>query len=241
MGNESGVWIMHGIRESSPDCIHSSDELIEYIRKVGFLPLFRNEVSGFSVEEHTSPYYWWTGNEEKDPWEWRRILAESKQVVYGKFFNRKAGFLSLDYLPYFANWRRNGYDFDVLWDDQKASYREKKIMDCFEEKKEIFSYELRNTAGFGKTGEKNFEGTVTSLEMRLYLVNSDFRQRRNKYGFPYGWHIAVYAMPESLWGYDTVTSAYEEEPETSGSRIWDRMRQLYPDASEEQIRQILKF
>lgn len=241
MGNESGAWIMHGVRENSPDCIHTSDQLIDYINEVGFLPLFKNSVPGFSVEEHTSPYYWWTENEEKDPWEWRRILAESKKVAYGKFFGRKAGFISLDFLPYFANWRRDGYDFDVLWDDQKASYREKKIMDRFEEATEFYSYELRSAAGFGKNGEKNFEGTVTGLEMRMYLVRSNFKQRRNKYGIPYGWHIAVYATPESLWGYDLLTSAYDEEPGASGERILNTMRSLYPSAAEKQILQILKF
>ena len=42
MGNESGEWIMHGMKWDNPDCIHSVDEAIKYINEFGFLPLFKN-------------------------------------------------------------------------------------------------------------------------------------------------------------------------------------------------------
>lgn len=73
-------------------------------------------------------------------------------------------------------------------------------------------------AGFGKNGEKNFEGTITDLQMRTYLVMRDFRRKRNKAGFEYGWPIAVYSTPEKIWGYDLVTSAYKEKPEESAKK-----------------------
>ena len=43
MGNESGTWIMYGVSREDPECIHTVDEAVEYINKVGFLPLFKNE------------------------------------------------------------------------------------------------------------------------------------------------------------------------------------------------------
>ena len=55
MENESGEWIMHGMKWDNPDCIHSVDEAIEYINEVGFLPLFKNDIDGFSLEERTVP------------------------------------------------------------------------------------------------------------------------------------------------------------------------------------------
>ena len=69
-----------------------------------FLPLFANETEGFSAEEHVSRDYWRTGIVEEDPWEW---------------------------LPYFANARRDGYDFDARWADGLADRREKIIMDFY--------------------------------------------------------------------------------------------------------------
>ncbi len=124
MGNENGVWIMHGLPASDPNCIRSPQQLEDYIDEVGFLPLFKNEIPGFSVEEHTQPGYWWSGDRERDPWEWRGIVAAGDRAAYGKFFNKKAGFISKAWLPYFINCRRDGYDFDARWEDEKASYRQ---------------------------------------------------------------------------------------------------------------------
>ena len=111
MGNESGEWIMHGMKWDNPDCIHSVDEAIKYINEFGFLPLFKNEIDGFSLEERTVPEYWWSDNPETDPWMWRAIIARRHDIVYGKFFDKKAGFISKKWLPVFANYRRDGYDY----------------------------------------------------------------------------------------------------------------------------------
>lgn len=137
MANEHGEWIMHGVEEHDPCCIKSVDKLIQYINEVGFLPLFKNEIPGFSVEERTVAKYWWSGYTERDPWEWREIVAGSGKVAYGKFFDKKAGFISKEWFPCFANYRRNGYNFDARWDDELASIRSKKIMDCFEPDTEL--------------------------------------------------------------------------------------------------------
>ena len=94
-------------------------------------------------------------------------------------------------------------------------------------------------AGFGKDGAKGFEGIITGQQMQLYLCVRDFRQRKNKRGEAYGWPIAVYATPEYLWGYDYVTSAYKEPPETSVRRIADHMRDFCPIATPKQIRRVI--
>lgn len=242
MANESGTWIMYGVSEDDPECIHTVEEAMEYVDKVGFLPLFKNEIPGFSLEERTVPDYWWSGDALRDPWEWREIIAKSGMIAYGKFFDKKAGFISREWIPYFANHRRDGYDFDALWEDEKASVRQKKIMDLFAEDNsdaELYSFEVKQKAGFGKEGEKNFEGTITDLQMKLYLVNRDFRLRKNKKGQEYGWAIAVYSTPEHLFGYNHVTSAYKESPKESGKRIVQHMNAIYPIASAEQIRKVL--
>lgn len=240
MAVEEGKWIVYGVDESDPCCIHTVQELMKYIDEIGFLPLFKNDIPGFSVEERTVPDYWWSEQAERDPWIWREIIAGSGMVAYGKFFDKKAGFISKKWFPYFANYRRDGYDFDALWDDEKAPLRQKKIMDLFEdEKTELYSFEVKKRAGFGKGGEKNFEGTVTNLQMQMYLCMRDFRQKKNKAGESYGWPIAVYARPESLWGYDYATSAYGETPQESGRRIVQHMRNEYPIATAAQIQKVI--
>ena len=240
MAKESNTWIMYGVAQDDPECIRTVEEAITYINEVGFLPLFKNRIPGFSLEERTVPDYWWTGDVLRDPWEWREIIARSQKVAYGKFFDKKAGFISREWFPYFANCRRDGYDFDALWDDEKASRRQKKIMDLFEgEDTELYSFEVKQKAGFGKDGEKNFEGTITGLQMQTYLCIRDFRQRKNKSGAGYGMDVAVYSKPEYLWGYEHVTSAYREEPLESAGRIAKHMRDIYPIAAAEQILKVL--
>ena len=242
MGNESGTWVMYGVDWEDPECIHTVDEAIEYINKIGFLPLFKNEIPGFSLEERTVSKFWWSDDIEHDPWAWREVIARSGKIAYGKFFNKKAGFISKEWLPYFVNYRRDGYDFDALWDDEKASRRQKKIMDLFVEENvdaELYSSEVKQRAGFVKGGEKNFEGTVTDLQMRMYLCMRDFRQRKNKKGEEYGWPIAIYSTLEHLFGYDYVTSAYREQPEESWERIVNYLNDVYPIAKEKDIQRVI--
>ena len=232
-------WVARALRSDRPDRIKSPAELTALVKRDGFLPLFANGVEGFSVEERTFARDWWSDDPDRDPWEWRKLLADAGEVAYGKFFAGKAGFVSLEWLPYFANWRRDGYDFDALWSDGKADRREKLIMDLFADGGELYSNEMKRLAGFG-TVVKNFEGALTALQHRFYLTVRDFRQRSNKKGEPYGWPIAVYSTPESRWGYGLLSSAYSEPPETSRERIFTRVRELYPGASERRIREILK-
>ena len=178
-----------------------------------------------------------------DPWIWREIIARSGKVAYGKFFDKKAGFISLEWLPVFANYRREGYDFDARYEDGKAPRKHKMIMNNFLDDKmdsELLSNQLKVMSGFGKDGEKGFDGAVTTLMMQLYLCNSDFRKRTNKKGQDYGWNVASYCTPEHLWGYDTVTASYKEDPKVSWERIVEHMHEFYPIAADKQIRKELK-
>lgn len=239
MEEADGKWILHGVQKDDPQCIRTIEELIAYIDQMGFVPLFRNEIPGFSVEEHTVSEDWWSGNIERDPWEWRALIARSGKIAYGKFFGKKAGFISKEWIPYFANYRRNGYDFDALWEDKKASRISKKIMDLFSEDTELFSFEMKRQTGFGKNGEKNFEGVISNLQMQTYLCVRDFRKKKSKEGKEYGWAVAVYAMPERIWGYDYVTSSYGETPQESYARLQNNIASKFPDIEITQIERLL--
>ena len=218
--------------------LRTSEDLFSAVENEGFLPLFSSGIRGFSVEDRTPFGGWWTGIADTDPWEWRITAARSGAVAYGKFFDGRAGFISLKWFPAFANWKRDGYDFDALYEDGKATLRQKKVMDLFMNGEERFSFEAKRLAGFGKDGEKNFEGIVTGLEKSSYLVIKDFRRRVNKKGGEYGWHIAVLSSPEGIWGYDAVTSAYDEDPADSARRIMEHIASYYPSASEEEIMKV---
>ena len=252
----NGEWYMDGLDWEDEGCLHSSDELLEVIESVGFLPLFGNAIQGFSVENMTATSYWWCGDADVDPWEWRGILARTGKVAYGKFFGNKAGFISKKWFPYFANYRRAGYDFDALYQDGKAGYKEKLLMDLFvpedtdmwdvktqELEKQgcassLYTHEMKDKAGFGKGGEKNFEGTLSRLQMQTYLTVKDFKPRLNKKGEEYGWAVAIMTPPEYLWGYKFVTGRYNESPGESLDKIVKQIRKHF-DCDENLIRKFL--
>ena len=241
MSTENGAWYIKGLEYDDPGCLHSPRELIEYVKRVGFLPLFGNDIPGFSVEEHTWTMGWWSGDADDDPWEWREQTARSREVAYGKFFCKKAGFISLEWLPYFANCRRDGYDFDSLYDEGLVNARSKRIMDIFADREGgwkdelIFSTEVKKLAGFGKEGAKNFPGILTDLQMQLYLVVVDFKRRQNKRGGEYGMPVSLLLPTEAVWGYAAVTAAYSESPEDSARRIAAQIRKHWTSADEKAI------
>ena len=240
----NGEWYMNCCEADDPECLHSAADLKKLIRKVGFLPLFSNEVPGFSVEEHTTVESWWCGDPEEDPWEWRIVLSNDPGIAYGKFFGKKAGYVSKKWFPVFANYRRNGYDFEALVGDELASFRARKIMEALEYDEELrslemLSFELKEKAGFGKGGEKNFDGVLAELQMQTFLIMSDFRQKVNKKGERYGWHIAALETPETKWGYDYLASGYKEDPAESWKRILKQVKKYYPGAEDIQYFSLL--
>ena len=231
---------MKGCDPEEPFALHKVEDLALLIHTIGFLPLFSNTIPDFSVEERVPANVWWTGDRETDPWEWRMILARDPEIAYGKFFNRTAGFISKSIFPSFANYRRNGYNFYALFEDELASFRAKKVMDVFaldEEAvgKELLTNEVKEFAAV----DKNFQGVLTDLQMQTYLIQSDFRQRKNRKGQPYGWHIAAVETPETKWGRAFVTSAYHEDTEASWRKLSERVKQHFPSATEEAIRKNL--
>lgn len=74
-------WIMKGLAWDNPLRIRTWQELVSWVNEVGFLPLFRNGVPGFSVEEHVSADFWWTGEAPADSWQ--RIAGRVRECFPG--------------------------------------------------------------------------------------------------------------------------------------------------------------
>lgn len=239
MDTIDGVWYMKGCGRRDPSCLHSPAELLALVREIGFLPLFSNEVEGFSVEEHTPAEDWWIDDPARDPWAWRQILAEEDGVAYGKFFDKKAGFVSREWFPDFANYRRDGYDAEGLYEDGKMKHRNRQVLDALEPDEgarglSLLSCELKKKAGV----TKGFEGAVTELQMQTFLIVEAFRQKRNKLGIPYGWHVSALETPETKWGYDFV-NGYSGTPEEALERIEAQVKRFFPQAGEKEIRKVI--
>jgi len=235
-----GKWTMEGLDRSDTRRIKTVDELKKHINNVGFLPFFKGGIDGFSLEELTVGDSWWSGDIAEDPWMWRAVIAEEGDMAYGKLFRGKAGFISREWFPIFAAYRRDGYDFDSRYEDGLVSRRQKKLIDVLNEYDRLPSYELKKLAGFGKEGEKNFDGTISELQMKTYVIIRSFRRKRNKKNEEYGWAVADYMLSENLYGAEHVRSAYGMSATEAKDKIIGHLLKLFPNTNINEAEKLIK-
>ena len=220
--------------------ISTKRDLEEAVESVGFLPYFKNQIPGFSIEEHVSPRAWFSS--EEGVWEWKGPVIRETGCAYGKFFRGKAGFISRACFTDFANFRRDGYDFDARWDDGLASFREKELYDLIERNCPALSRDLKKEGDYGKNGKKGFEQLSTELQRKCYVLISDFRYDVDRDGNRRGWGNAEYATPEQFFGPAFRASVYEKTPEESLDAVVCSLMRIGPvfRAGEETVRKWIR-
>lgn len=225
------------------DWIRSQQDLVDRIRAYGFLPFFGNEIPGFSIEEHTPRELWYNGSvdgrDDWPVWDWKGPVIQTGTCAYGKFFQKKAGYVSLEWLPDFCNARRNGMDLDEAYEAGGVFYKDKAVYDAVRTFGAILTPHLKYQCNFRKGGSTGFDSVVTRLQMQTYLCIADFVYREDRFGKPYGWGVAQYALPEQVLGYDFTRSAYRRAPEESRDRLLDHMKRILPDAGEKALLKLI--
>ena len=221
--------------------IKSMNDLTALIDEVGFVPFFENEIEGFSIEEHIDPKCWYGGSDGFwDAWEWKGPVINQMKCAYGKFLKGKAMYISSKWFPDFANFRRDGYDFDARYDDGLASYHDKVLYELLDANAPILSKPLKKMGDYGKGGKKGYDTMITRLQKQCYVVISDFKYATDKLGNQYGWGIAEYSTPEKFFGKKFRDNVYKRKPEESYERVFKQFKKILPEADEEMIKRILK-
>ena len=220
--------------------IKSIKDLTDAIGKYGFLPFFANSIEGFSVEEHIAPECWYHSDSgEWQAWEWKGPVIRETGCAYGKFFEKKACYVSAEWFPDLANHRRDGYDFDARYDDGLAQYRDKLLYDLADANAPVLSKELKALGNYRKGGNKGFDTVISRLQAQCYLVISDFVYMRDKNGEPYGWGVAEYSTPEKLMGSAFCDRVYSRTPQESFERLLRHFWELFPDADDRTLKKFI--
>ena len=219
--------------------IRTKKNLKDAIEAFGFVPLFANFIKGFSIEEHVSPDAWWNSDEEWKVWVWKGPVINELKCAYGKFFNKKAVFISKKWFYDFANYRRNGYDFDAAFEDGLISQRERELYYLIQNKQPVTSKILKQFIGYKKNLKAEFEKIISKLQDRCYIVTNDFKYLQDKYGNNYGWGVAEYSTPEKFFGKIFSNNVYKRTPEESYIKIFNHLKQILPEASDKAIKKIL--
>jgi hypothetical protein len=228
--------------------IHSKDELIQAVQTFGIVPYFSNPIPGFSLEERCDPRVLWSDTGDNS-WAWKGPVIQSARCAYGKFFFKKAAYVSLDVFLDLANYRRDGYDFDARFEDGLAKYKEQYLYNIIASRHSILSKDAKAVGGYIKPKvkgpdqwepRKGFDTSITKLQMQCYVLTSDFEYEIDRNGNFYGWGIARYATPEEFYGKYFTSRVYKRTPEESFRKILKHMKKILPDVPEEQLIRFLR-
>lgn len=218
--------------------ISSIEDLEQAVQELGFLPYFANSIPGFSIEEHVAPNAWFS--DEPGTWEWKGPVINELNCAYGKFFEKKAVYISKDWFPDFANYRRDGYDFDSRFEDGLAAYRDRTLYDLVKGEGPVLSKRLKYLGNYRKGGNRGFDTVINRLQAQCYVLISDFVYMTDKNGKEYGWGVAEYSTPEQFMGRDFTEKVYQRSPEESYARICEHLHEILPDASDQAIRKLIR-
>ena len=222
--------------------VGSSVDMESFVLENGFMPFFSCGIPGFSIEENTPAELWFSADDD-GPWEWKGPVIREGHCAYGKMFCRKAGFVSLEWLPDMINYRRSKR---YAKDDDTAALDDAVLQTIMSEDGATVK-ELRRMLGFVKgrgrradcglvdsmpdCGKVSLEPILTRLMMSMRVVISDFEYNIDRHGNPYGWGVARYALPETLYGRLDV----RRTPEESFDRICSHLARRLPSVAEDKI------
>lgn len=233
-----------------PFIIDSRESLEKAAEAFGLLPFFPNNIRGLSVEEMCAPGRLFGGNYDEGCWEWKGPVIRKRTTAYGKFFRRKAGFISLDLLPDFLNYRRTSYTV-------RPGTTEELLLDIIRENDSLSSTELKNLI-FGKKGRttwdeipdsinnqiaksksKSLETPLQRLQMGGWIIISDFEYKKTKNGERYGWGVARYSTPELIFG-ELIENIKEKTPSQSLDNIISSVKKRFPSSTRRSLEILLK-
>ena len=216
--------------------IHNANELMNLIQEIGFLPLLYSGIGGFSAEEMVDAdcrYVVYDDGWDWPLWKWKGPIVTEGSCVYGKFFDKKAGFVSREWWPDLYNWRRHACPAPAPGSVEEA------VLMTLREQGSLITRELRAACGFnGPKMRSRFDGYVTRLQMACRIVTQDFVYPRDKHNREYGWGWALLTTPEQLLGKEDCLC--DRTPEESLERILEHLKAFLPEASEQQLMKLIK-
>lgn len=216
--------------------IYSATGMMNLIQEVGFLPLLDSGINGFSAEDVVADDCRYVtfpeGGWDWPMWKWKGQIVTEMPCLYGKFFNKKAGYIAMEWWPDFCNYRRSKYPRP---DDDSI---EGAILATLKQTGSLITRELRAACGFnGKGMRAKFDGYLTRLQMATYIVTEDFVYPVDKHNNEYGWGWSLLNTPEELYGKETCKC--DRTPDESFQRIYDHLMNILPDATEKQILKLI--
>ena len=125
--------------------IRNCPDLMEAIQKIGLVPLLDSGIPGFSADELVAPecrYVMTDDGWDWPLWDWKGPMVTEGHFAYGKFFNGKAGFVTMDWWPDLCNYRRAKYP------EPPEDSIEGTVLEILRVNGSVITRELRSACGF---------------------------------------------------------------------------------------------
>lgn len=220
--------------------VTDSMAMLEAVKTYGIIPFFENSVRGYSIEELTPPSFWLT-DEELGPWDWKVDVVQSGEIVYGKFLcGGKASFATPEWYAHLRNWR-------LAQEKYRLTESGEKVMALVRKEGSCNARQIREMLGVKKS---KADSILAGLMQGTRIVIGDIQRVYRGPNLEYkGWQTASYCTPESLferpeeefgpWHIKGTSLKCNCSPEESYSKLAGHIRNMFPEATEIDIRKII--
>jgi len=231
--------------------ISTREQLAEAVKELGFLPFFASGIKGFSLKDHIDPAVWFVDGVD-GPWEWKTDVG-----VYGKLFRGKAVFMTPEWYAILACYRRDGYDFEGMYEDGLVPHGAVTIMAELEKGSApgifpeddlallpmpgmgVLSTDLRVRTGMTDKAS-GFDNIVNLLQMKCFVIPSSFEYAIDRHGRPYGWGLARYSLSDTKYGKLIEAAEAKYTPREAKELLIEHVMELCPGATEKQAERMIK-
>lgn len=218
--------------------ITTYSEFVSIVEDIGFMTLSNNCIEFMNLSNLTEESQWHTGL-SSDPWPWRVNIERDHKAAYGKIFDRKPGFISLEWLPSFISARRKGRSFAEIYAEGLLSSEAKQIYELFKHHETLAVHEIKSMGGFTKESNAKYEAAMSELQMWMFITVNGTKQKVSAKGEPYGWPSTAYSTIETWAGPELMAEAYRMNPEDAMEEIMTRVEDAAPMASHKGIRRFI--
>jgi hypothetical protein len=157
------------------------DEFAQMISDVGFMPLSNNCIDFVNLSSITAPESWHT-DLPSDPWLWKTRIETEHKAAYAKLFDKKPGFISLEWYPLFLAARRKDKSFDECYSDGLISNYARQVYALFESNDGIAAHEIKSLIGYGKDKASKYEAAMVELQMKMFITGNGLKYKLSKSG-----------------------------------------------------------
>lgn len=217
--------------------ITSYPELIDYIDKIGFLPLLYTDIAGnwsadAAVDSSCRYRVFPEGGWEWKLWQWKGPILRESGCAYGRYFRGQAGFVSRAWWPDYCNYHRSKYAAPV------SGSIEETVLETLRENGHMTTGELRDACGFtGKNMRGRMSTVIARLELGCRVVTEDFVYKTDRHGRTYGWGSALLTVTEERFGREACHP--DRSPEDSYARLRQQFEHILPHADDALLRRII--